>query len=45
MEKEEADRLEEAKGKTIKEHEKWRGILMEKEKELERLQKLLTSKE
>ncbi|KAG1755348.1 yeats family protein [Suillus lakei] len=45
MEKEEADRLEEAKGKIIKEQEKWRSILAEKEKELERLQKLLASKE
>ncbi|KAG2060250.1 yeats family protein [Suillus hirtellus] len=45
MEKEEADRMEEAKGKIIKEQEKWRAILIEKEKELERLQKLLTSKE
>ncbi|KAJ8589053.1 yeats family protein [Rhizopogon salebrosus TDB-379] len=45
MEKEEADRLEEAKGKIIKEQEKWRSILTEKEKELERLQKILASKE
>ncbi|KAG1815744.1 yeats family-domain-containing protein [Suillus subaureus] len=45
MEKDEADRLEEAKGKIIKEQEKWRGILIEREKELERLQKLLASKE
>ena len=41
MEKEEAERLEEARGKIVKEQEKWRGILMEREKELERLQKLL----
>ncbi|KAH7887464.1 hypothetical protein F5I97DRAFT_1860659 [Phlebopus sp. FC_14] len=40
MEKEEAERLEEARGKVIKEQEKWRGILIEREKELERLQKL-----
>jgi YEATS domain-containing protein 4 len=45
MEKEEADRLEEAKSKIIKEQEKWRSILTEKEKELERLQKILASKE
>lgn len=45
MEKDEADRLEEAKGKIIREQEKWRNILIEKEKELERLQKLLPSKE
>ncbi|KIK96403.1 hypothetical protein PAXRUDRAFT_825968 [Paxillus rubicundulus Ve08.2h10] len=44
MEKEEAERLEEARGKIIKEQEKWRGILIEREKELERLQKLLASK-
>jgi YEATS domain-containing protein 4 len=45
MEKDEADRMEEAKGKIIKEQEKWRNILVEREKELERLQKLLSSKE
>ena len=43
MEKEEAERLEEARGKIVKEQEKWRGILIEREKELERLQKLLGS--
>lgn len=41
MEKEEAERLDEARGKTVKEQEKWRDILMERERELERLQKLL----
>ncbi|KAF9238834.1 yeats family protein [Melanogaster broomeanus] len=45
MEKEEAERLDEARGKIVKEQEKWRGILIEREKELERLQKLLASKE
>ncbi|KIJ69880.1 hypothetical protein HYDPIDRAFT_104530 [Hydnomerulius pinastri MD-312] len=45
MEKEEAERLEEARGKIVKEQEKWRGILIERERELERLQKLLASKE
>lgn len=45
MEKEESDRLEEARGKIIKEQEKWRGILIEQEKELERLQKLLAPQE
>ncbi|KAG6378966.1 yeats-domain-containing protein [Boletus reticuloceps] len=41
MEKEEAERFEEARGKIVKEQEKWRVILIEQEKELERLQKLL----
>lgn len=45
MEREEAERLEEARGKIIKEQEKWRDILIEREKELERLQKLLASRE
>lgn len=45
MEKEEAERLEEARGVIIKEQEKWRGILIEREKELERLQKLLGPRE
>jgi len=45
MEKDEADRLEEAKSAVIKEQEKWRGILIEKEKELEKLQRLLPLKE
>ncbi|KIJ20462.1 hypothetical protein PAXINDRAFT_96652 [Paxillus involutus ATCC 200175] len=44
MEKEEAERLEEARGKIVNEQEKWRGILIEREKELERLQKVLASK-
>lgn len=43
MEKEELERLEEARGKIIKEQEKWRCILIEREKELERLQKLVGS--
>ncbi|KAF8450251.1 yeats family protein [Boletus edulis BED1] len=41
MEKEEAERFEEARGKIVKEQEKWRVVLIEQEKELERLQKLL----
>lgn len=45
MEKEEAERLEEARGKILREQEKWRGILAEREKELERLQNMLTSRE
>lgn len=42
MEKDEADRLEEARKNVIAEQEKWRGILIEKEKELEKLQKQLS---
>lgn len=45
MEKEENERLEEARGKILKEQEKWRGILEEREKELEKLQNLLASRE
>lgn len=39
MEKEEAERLESAKKQVIAEQEKWRMMLIEKEKELEKLQK------
>lgn len=42
MEKEEAERLEEARKKAISEQDKWRAILIEREKELERLTKQLT---
>jgi len=45
MEKEESERLDEARNKIIKEQDKWKGILIDREKELERLQKLLASKE
>ncbi|KAI0797126.1 yeats family protein [Abortiporus biennis] len=41
MEKEEAERLENAKKSVIAECEKWRAILIEKEKELDRLNKQL----
>lgn len=41
MEKEEAERLETAKKSVIAEQDKWRQILIEKEKELARLQKQL----
>lgn len=44
MEKDEGERLEEAKEKIIKEQDKWKGILLEREKELERLQKLLAAR-
>ena len=39
MEKEEAERLEEARQSVIAEQERWRNMLIEKEKELEMLQK------
>ena len=42
MEKEEADRLEEARQAIVAEQERWRNILIEKEKELAHLQKQLT---
>ncbi|KAI6130248.1 yeats family protein [Pisolithus croceorrhizus] len=45
MERDEGERLEEAKEKIIKEQEKWKGILLEREKELDRLQKLLAAKD
>lgn len=41
MEKEEADRLEHARKTVIAEQDKWRQILIEKEKELARLQRQL----
>jgi YEATS domain-containing protein 4 len=41
MEREEADRIEAARKNVIAEQDKWRGILIEREKELERLQKQL----
>ncbi|GLB34166.1 putative yeats-domain-containing protein [Lyophyllum shimeji] len=43
MEKEEAERLEEARQSIITEQERWRAILIEKEKELEKLQKQLAA--
>ncbi|KAG6812099.1 hypothetical protein H0H92_004399 [Tricholoma furcatifolium] len=43
MEREEAERLENARQSIITEQEKWREILIEKEKELERLQKQLAA--
>ncbi|KAG6866118.1 hypothetical protein C0991_008426 [Blastosporella zonata] len=43
MEKEEAERLEAARQAIIAEQEKWRGMLIEKEKELEKLQKQLAA--
>ncbi|KAH7912966.1 yeats family protein [Hygrophoropsis aurantiaca] len=43
MEKEEAGRLEAARKAVVAEQERWRGILIEKEKELERLQAQLPS--
>ena len=39
MEKEEGDRLEEAKKSILAEQTRWKEILLEKEKELEQLQK------
>ncbi|KAA1466567.1 yeats-domain-containing protein [Dentipellis sp. KUC8613] len=41
MEKEEIERFEEGRKKIIAEQDKWRGILIEKEKELERLKREL----
>lgn len=41
MEKEEAERLETARKAIIAEQDKWRTMLIEKEKELERLNKQL----
>ncbi|CAK5275106.1 unnamed protein product [Mycena citricolor] len=41
MEKEEAERLEEAKRAVLAEDQKWRSTLIEKEKELEQLKKML----
>lgn len=42
MEKEEAERLEEAKQAVISEQDLWRAKLIEREKELEKLQKQLS---
>ncbi|KAJ7044892.1 yeats family protein [Mycena alexandri] len=44
MEKEEAERLETARKAVVAEEERWRVKLIEKEKELEKLQKLLAEK-
>lgn len=44
MEKEEAERLEEARKAIVAEEERWRMKLLEKEKELEQLQKLVAEK-
>ncbi|TFK43884.1 yeats family protein [Crucibulum laeve] len=41
MEKEEAERMEEARKKVIAEQDKWRAKLIEKEKELEKMKKVL----
>lgn len=43
MEKDESDRLEEARKAVIAEQDRWRATLIEKEKELERLQRQLGS--
>jgi len=44
MEKEEAERLEEARKAIVAEEERWRLKLIEKEQELEQLQKLVAEK-
>jgi YEATS domain-containing protein 4 len=44
MEKEEAESLEEARKAVVAEEERWRVKLIEKEKELEQLQKLVAEK-
>lgn len=44
MEKEEAERLEEAKKSVIAQQNKWRAILIEREKELQKLQKELNER-
>ncbi|KAJ7248471.1 yeats family protein [Mycena rebaudengoi] len=44
MEREEAERLEEGRKAIVAEQERWRATLIEKEKELEALQKLLASR-
>jgi YEATS domain-containing protein 4 len=41
MEKEEAERLETARKSVIEQQDKWRSTLIEREKELEKLQKEL----
>lgn len=43
MEKEEADRLEEARKTIVSEQDRWRDILIEREKELQKLQRQLQS--
>lgn len=42
MEKEEAEKLETARKSVIEQQDKWRRTLIEREKELERLQRELT---
>lgn len=42
MEKEEAERLENARKTVIAEQDKWRAMLIEKEKELQQLQRQLS---
>jgi YEATS domain-containing protein 4 len=43
MEKDEHERLEEARKKVLEEQERWKTTLAERERELERLQKQLSS--
>ncbi|TCD67267.1 NuA4 histone H4 acetyltransferase complex and the SWR1 complex subunit [Steccherinum ochraceum] len=45
MEKEEGERIEQAKKQVIAEQDKWRAMLIEKEKELEKLQKLIAEQQ
>lgn len=45
MEKEEGERIEGAKKQVIAEQDKWRVMLIEKEKELEKLQKLIAEQQ
>lgn len=45
MAKDESERLEEARKKLLEEHTKWHKMLIEGERELERLQKLVTEKD
>jgi len=42
MEKEESERLEEARKTVIAEQDRWKGILIQKEQELAQLQKQLS---
>jgi YEATS domain-containing protein 4 len=42
MEKEEAERLENARKAVVAEQEKWKAVLIEKEKEVEQLQSQLS---
>ena len=44
MEKEEQERLEEARKAVVLETDRWRNTLITKEKELERLQKLVANR-